>query len=38
MRETIEVIRNTEATGLLGFLVKFLALPPDPEKEDYEQA
>jgi hypothetical protein len=34
MGETIEVIRNTEATGLLGILVKFLALPPDPEQED----
>jgi hypothetical protein len=38
MRETIEEIRDTEATGLLGVLVKFLALPPDTDKEDYEEA
>jgi hypothetical protein len=37
MGETIEVIRNTEATGLLGILVKFLTLPSDPDKEDYEE-
>jgi hypothetical protein len=38
MKETIEAIRDTEATGLLGILVKFLALPPDTEAEDYEEA
>ena len=38
MRDTIEAIRDTEATGLLGILVKFLALPPDTEEEDYEEA
>jgi hypothetical protein len=38
MRDTIEAIRDTEATGLLGILVKFLALPPDTEREDYEEA
>jgi hypothetical protein len=37
MRDTIEAIRDTEATGLLGVLVKFLALPPDAEQEDYEE-
>ena len=38
MGETIEAIRDTEATGLLGVLVKFLALPPDTEAEDYEES
>jgi hypothetical protein len=36
--ETIEEIRDAEATGLLGILVKFLALPPDTEAEDYEES
>jgi hypothetical protein len=38
MGESIEVIRDTEATGLLGILVKFLALPTDTEAEDYEES
>jgi hypothetical protein len=38
MEETIEAIRDTEASGLLGVLVKFLALPPDAEQPDYEEA